>query len=232
MPEPSLGMIHSSSIMDDSGNDLRALLFNDIEDGAAARRVVPPTRIYKQVFTQELPYWLRKSSSSSTNQSSNPSKLSTLQQKPTVISRAEQSLPLNVKKDVPPDLCLLSRLPLRAAISTGRSDRDYCHWHQWWNSRGDEAHANARRAKSHRREQRRRGYISPYHESPVDLEKYDGDMDKLNADAACSVNGYDQCWASEPPRKKTKLASRQLTSACAANFELFGNLRSLPFRNR
>ncbi|TRX88766.1 hypothetical protein FHL15_010336 [Xylaria flabelliformis] len=113
-----------------------------------------------------------------------------------------------------------------------KSDRDCCHWHQWWNSRGDKAHANARRAKSRRRQQRRRGYISPYHESPVDLEKYDDDMDKLNADAACWVNGYDQCRASEPKKPKTtsKIRSRPLATGCAANFELFGDSITIAFR--
>ncbi|TGJ85683.1 hypothetical protein E0Z10_g3065 [Xylaria hypoxylon] len=80
-------------------------------------------------------------------------------------------------------------------------------------------------------------YISPYHESPIDLEKYDDEMnttettDKSNTKhvgAACWPGDYEWCEINKVKKKQYKngrLPSRPLATGCAANFEIFGGNR-------
>ncbi|RWA05145.1 hypothetical protein EKO27_g9957 [Xylaria grammica] len=80
---------------------------------------------------------------------------------------------------------------------------------------------------------RQRRYISPYHESPVDLDKYDDEMntasttDKSNSKsvgAACRPDRYERCGIDKTEKrgKSGKPAFRPLATGCAANFEIFG----------
>ncbi|KAJ8130676.1 hypothetical protein O1611_g2953 [Lasiodiplodia mahajangana] len=72
---------------------------------------------------------------------------------------------------------------------------------------------------------KQRGYISPYHESPVDLDKYDEEMRAASDKAknACCVEGSDRAEGSKTKKRKTdKLSSRPLATGSAANFKAFG----------
>ncbi|KAI0109197.1 hypothetical protein GGR51DRAFT_558557 [Nemania sp. FL0031] len=75
--------------------------------------------------------------------------------------------------------------------------------------------------------QQRRGYISPYHESPVDLDKYDAEMraasEKAKAQNTCCVEGNERAEGGKSKKRKTgKLSTRPLATGCAANFKTFG----------
>ncbi|KAJ8122145.1 hypothetical protein ONZ43_g1584 [Nemania bipapillata] len=77
--------------------------------------------------------------------------------------------------------------------------------------------------------QRRRWYLSPYHDSPVDLDKYEAEMSATNKSSA-----NDACWADKPekdekakaPKQKKKKngkhASQAPSTGSAANFKPFG----------
>ncbi|KAJ3566409.1 hypothetical protein NPX13_g7140 [Xylaria arbuscula] len=78
--------------------------------------------------------------------------------------------------------------------------------------------------------QRREGFqISPYHENPVDFDKYDDEInnaettDKSNASSGCQSKGRGKCEVSTKKTKiPSKVPSRPLTTGCAADFEIFG----------
>lgn len=85
--------------------------------------------------------------------------------------------------------------------------------------------AGSRHSSRNSRSNQRRHYISPYHESPVDLDKYDEEMN-----AADKSNAKDEGWAvgrdrrevkATKQRKNNKSAARPFTAGCAANFEIF-----------
>ncbi|KAI3338166.1 hypothetical protein F4824DRAFT_499497 [Ustulina deusta] len=118
-------------------------------------------------------------------------------------------------------------------------DRDYCHWHQKWNEMRNRAYNSGqwdtRNTSAQYRPLHRRQvwYISPYHESPIDLDKYDNEMkttettDKSNTKhtgARCWPDNDKQCETNMVKRmsKNSKAPSRPLSTGCAANFEIFG----------
>ncbi|KAI2641074.1 hypothetical protein GGS21DRAFT_487403 [Xylaria nigripes] len=99
---------------------------------------------------------------------------------------------------------------------------DYCNWH-----RARKLETAGRRTYNQcvRWQPRRLGsYNDPYHESPIDFDKYDNEisaaksLDKLNATAPCCF-GKGQVKRSQ----HTKKPVQQLATACAANYEIFGH---------
>ncbi|KAJ2992752.1 hypothetical protein NUW58_g2061 [Xylaria curta] len=119
------------------------------------------------------------------------------------------------------------------ACELRKKNVDCCYWHRRWNAMRMKAFENAGRQDG--RQDRRQSannrlrtrYISPYHENPVDFEKYDREMNKLNADRACCHEGRDddcdKCAVSKAKQRKTvKPPPRPLATGCAADFQIFG----------
>ncbi|KAK5631549.1 hypothetical protein RRF57_007263 [Xylaria bambusicola] len=89
-------------------------------------------------------------------------------------------------------------------------------------------------ASSKRRSQPRRQvyYISPYHDNPVDFEKYDEEVNTTETTDKSSTNSMGtRCWSGDCEKREINVAkrkahsktlSRPLTTGCAADFELFG----------
>ncbi|KAI1115707.1 hypothetical protein F5Y14DRAFT_449818 [Nemania sp. NC0429] len=109
--------------------------------------------------------------------------------------------------------------------------RGYCHWHQRWAAMRDQrSHRSGRNHLSpHHRHKPCRRDISPYHEIPVDLDKYDEEMNttdksnKLNAKDESSTVSSDCSGAKAAKKtKNNKSPPRPLATGCAANFEAFG----------
>lgn len=64
-------------------------------------------------------------------------------------------------------------------------------------------------------------YISPYHDNPVDFEKYDDGMN--TTETTDKSDGHRKSEVRVAKRKLcSKAPSRPLATGCAADFELFG----------
>jgi hypothetical protein len=80
------------------------------------------------------------------------------------------------------------------------------------------------------------GYNNPYHESPIDLTKYDDELnmtettDKSDGNCLWAATTHDRDVTKQQKDKKSKSKGdgkppvRRLATGCAANFEIFGHM--------